>query len=153
MRWKDNCKTIPISKSNNLPILHTSPGTTRITEIITHPKLYNNPPLSFRAAKRIPQFKHNHQNDDSLEKIYTFDPKRSYKIKCNENNCADCTKVITTLKDEDALPLSSIQSMTPLQREFLHVHEKFDHVNFETLQHMARQGIIDKKFANVKHPK
>ena len=48
--------------------------------------------------------------------------------------------------------MKALNNMSQDQREFLHLHERWDHYNFDTLKQLAKEGIIHKKFAKVDPP-
>ena len=136
----------------------------------------------FRMQKTIPQFNlqgSSTQADDaetSTSSIPTSSDstheKSSQKksstthinVKCSSTKCKDCkifqNPSTTTREGANSetsnsafnIDLNKINNMTTDQREFLHIHEKYDHINFNTLKDLAREGIIPKKFKNIEPP-
>ena len=160
LRWGSQSKTIPLSKSNNLPVLNTAPGTTLGQEISASLARTNN---LYRAAKTVPQYTLRSdlllapEGDDDEEGIFTStsSPHNSkspdIKLKCHTQKCADCKQIRIDEKGNE-IDLSQLNNLTKLQQEFLHVHAAMGHPNFQVMKNMVTEGLLDSKFKKVAIP-
>ena len=74
-----------------------------------------------------------------------------FRLQCNDKQCSNWGKINITTNDSH-VDMEALNNMSQDQHEFLHLHERWDHYNFDTLKILAKEGIIHKKFANVDPP-
>lgn len=161
--WGNNCKTISLNKSNNLPIMHTAPGTSNAKAFHCAYSSGSSTPQCFRAHKTVEHYPKSsssstNKNAFPAESIdfqqgpTTKDPTQKINVKC-KSDCPSCHQVLPDgFEDMD---LSSLENMTPDQRFLLHWHIRLGHLNWKDLQKLARQGFLGKKnrkLANIDPP-
>jgi hypothetical protein len=178
IRWEGHVKTCYVRKDSNLPVLETAPGA-EIAQTI-HNAVHSskqNETYCFRMQKTIPQYNLQQSTQSDDDEALSSSPNASkqqstnkdnlnnhIKVKCSSSKCKDCRifqppstsarEGDTTGTSESAftIDLNQINNMSDDQRQFLHIHEKYDHINFNSLKDLAREGIIQKKFKNIEPP-
>lgn len=163
LRWGKHSKTVTIDPNNNLPVMHTAPGVEKAKYIMANLTKHQ---CCFKSARTIPRFKIQNPSDDNdsdddstIEQTCKFIDTESQKdsksdhisVSCSTKHCKDCVK-LDVLQQEPGLDLSKINNLTQDQREFLAIHEKLDHLNFNSLKIFAKEGYIPKKFAKIEPP-
>ena len=150
---------------NNLPILHTASGNSVAQSIHAH--IANSDPseiLAFKMEKKIPEFNLQpdlHQEESKEDLMATTPtspaltpsdpPKKQYRVQCTNQKCSDCNKIAID-DTENKISMNYITNLTKDQRDFLHLHERWDHMSFDLLKRLAHHGLIEKRFAKVDPP-
>ena len=106
LRWSNHCKTIQLTKANNLPILYTALGNTVAQTVHAHvASSATNKPLAFKVKKRIPEYNlqpdiESEQLDEELMATTDFalessktPSKKHYRVQCTNKTCSDCNKI------------------------------------------------------------
>ena len=163
LRWKSHCKPIQLTKANNLPLLYTASGNKLAHDLYAHVvQSSSSDCLAFRGSKIILKYDLDPELDGTLDNLelattpttnnfLPSDKKEMFCIQCNDKQCTDCGKINIT-KNDSHINMKALNNISQDQCEFLHLHERWDHYNLETLQILAKEGIIHKKFAKVDPP-
>ena len=164
LRWKEYCKTIPITKQNNLPILHTASGNTLAQNVHSHIcKAAHSDVLAFKIEKVIPQYdlqpelSSDHHDEEleatspTLDTTVTTSTKKKYRVQCHNKQCSNCNK-ITTDDSDNKINMKELTTLSKDQIDFLHLHKRWDHMSFHIMKSLARCGIIKKRFSTTTSP-
>ena len=139
--WGKHSKTVAISKTNNLPVLHTKSGMDNglymYNALVTGTTLNK----SSLAKQTVPRFSFNAKPSVSSDIC----------INCSSKHCPDCSLTASVFTSEE-MNLSQLNNMSELQREFLHIHICSGHVHFSKLTQYAKKGLLPAKFRSVPHP-
>ena len=165
LQWNNHCKTIPLTKANNLPLLYTASGNSVAQSIHAHiANSESSDVLAFKMEKKIPEFnlQPNLSQEDSEEDlmattpispdpISSDSPKKQYPVQCTKQTCSDYNKI--EINDNDnKISMSDITNIMKDQCDCLHLHERWDHMSFDLLKRLAYHGLIEKRFAKVDPP-
>ena len=137
--------------------MHTAPGldvgTTLAAQIASMPSGQKN---CFRMAKTIPRFDLQPELEDTTSDSEepTAPPpllsKKPITVRCNNKTCKDCRVIANVDTNTETLELSHFESMSKIQRELLHLHNRFGHNNFKTLQKLCSKHLLPHHLRNIK---
>jgi hypothetical protein len=161
LQWGSHTKTVDINQTNNLPTLYTAPGMDLGHSIVAN-MAASKGPYCFRAAPRtipvhkfLPSLEDSESDDEAtIDKNGDNDTikQKTIKVNCSTSKCNDCKKYQVSTDTDTNIDISSLTTLSPLQTEYLHLHERMGHPNFGTMQKWSRLGLIPNKFKNVKPP-
>jgi hypothetical protein len=163
LKWNGHAKTIPFSKTNNLAILHSAPGTSFAKHLVAQLSSFPQQNLScYCCAKTIPR---QYNLQPSLESTSLDDEatspelkhrnslnEKDITLKCSVRHCANCSQVLE-VSSQDEFNVQEISALSDAQRELLHIHGCMGHPNFTIIQDLARRGLLPRRLAKVPPPK
>ena len=159
LRWERHSKTLSYDKTNNLPTLYTasgmSVGTTLAAQLASKPLSGT---CCFKVQRTVPQYNFNPSLEDEASdaEVDTRDlpaaPPKSIKITCSSTDCADCKIINDVEKASEAIDVNALNNMSAHQRELLHLHERFGHLNFKALQKLCSHKILPYHLRNITPP-
>lgn len=161
--WNEHCKTIPLHKGNNLPILQTAPGFRKAQAFTsTCMTTDHSGPICFNCVKTVEAYPASdsapsssssspQERVDFVTGPPTSDPHQKIKISCSKN-CSSCTKGLP--KSSDKIDLSKVQTLTEGQKKLLWWHERLGHISWKRLRLLAEKGYLhgDKSLAKIDPP-
>lgn len=163
--WDTHCKTVYLHKGNNLPILHTAPGSSKASAFVS--KCYTTTsigPLCFACDKTIEAYPANtdassndpsssfpHETVDFVNGPSTQDPTQHIHVKCKPD-CPSCRRGLPS--QTNTLDLTKAQTLTEKQKILLWWHERLGHIGWARLKRLAELGYLhgDKSLAKVDPP-
>ena len=136
LRWNGNTKTILISKSNNLPILHTAPGVSIACALATAFREHDPNLMCLKAQKKVPDYK----ADLQAQKDKPDDPPTipEHKLECDDKKCDQCSYI----KESSKEILKHKTTLTDIETLYLRWHNQLGHPNFATMQELCKQGLL-----------
>ena len=152
LRWLDNHVTIPLCRSNKLPILYHDPVYKAIyiyTTVHSHSEKWNSNMILFCSklvtSWTITKYVWNVYNNTYHEEVTdNLIIGKIYNVHCSTEQLITCSLMSfpsTTYR------INNTQNQTPQQSELLTLHEKWYHLSFHILQNLALEGY--KKFDSV----
>ncbi|GFH58525.1 hypothetical protein CTEN210_15001 [Chaetoceros tenuissimus] len=136
LRWNGNTKTIPISKANNLPILHTAPGVSIACALAEAFHNWDPSLHCLKAQKSVPDYKADLQareeTSDETPEIPT------HNMECPDSKCERCSYIKEGSKDI----LDHKRTLDDNETLYLRWHNQLGHANFEHMKELSRQGLL-----------
>lgn len=136
LRWNGNTKTIPISKANNLPILHTAPGVSIACALAEAFHGWDPHLLCLKAQKSVPDYKADLQARDQQSDDAPEIPK--HKLECPDSKCDRCSYI----KESSKKILDHKRTLTDNETLYLRWHNQLGHPNFEHMKDLSKQGLL-----------
>lgn len=136
LRWNGNTKTIPISKANNLPILHTAPGVSIACALAEAFHEWDPTLHCLKAQKKVPDYKADLQAKESLSDDTPTIP--THKMDCSNTDCDRCSYI----KDSSKKILNHKRTLDDNETWYLRWHNQLGHPNFEHMKLLSKKGYI-----------
>lgn len=136
LRWNGNTKTIPISKTNNLPILHTAPGVTIACALAEAFHKWDPDLLCLKAKKSVPDYKADLQ---AKEQEYNDTPTiPTHTMECPDSKCNRCSYI----KESSKEILDHKRTLDENETLYLRWHNQLGHPNFAHMKSLSKEGLL-----------
>lgn len=129
--------------------MHTASGNTLAQHVHAHvSQASQSDVLAFKMEKTIPKYNlqpelsSEYHDDELLDTNPPLDPNvgpskpKKYRVQCNNKQCSDCNK-ITIDNTDNKIDMKEITNLSRDQLDFLHLHERWDHMSFDIMKSLA----------------
>ena len=148
--WNDSkdCLTVPINKENNVATFRSATGYSKFKLFCDQAKIeYEDECINPMICHPAELTNNEEQESDSRESLewpmHNQEPK---EVQFDINGKTEGVERVQNVNDRESMIARTASA------ELLIIHQKYGHIGFQRLREMAKQGVINSKYANCPIP-